>query len=68
MSSANNKVTPIRSPEAIEREDQLVLAGHLMRQAAQAAILLIEENQPHLAADVLRLARDRWDSVAGGAP
>ena len=44
-----------------ERRDNLDLAAYLMGQAVRAAILLIdEENQPDLAADVLRLARDRW--------
>src|SRR5882724_2665713 len=52
-----------RATAAVDtREEQLALAGHLMRQAAQAAILLVEEDeQPQIAADLLRLARDRWD-------
>ena len=42
-------------------EERLELSAHLMVQAVQAAILLLEEDkQPQLAADVLRLARDRW--------
>ena len=45
------------------REEQLELAGQLLAQAVRAAILLIEnDEQPQLAADVLRLARDRWVS------
>jgi hypothetical protein len=67
--SARN-ITPIRreSVDPRERENRLELTGHLMRQAVQAAVLLIEDNkEPQVAADVLRLARDRWDSVAGAA-
>jgi hypothetical protein len=42
------------------------LASNLMVQAVRAAILLIDnDEQPGLAADVLCLARDRWDSVWG---
>jgi hypothetical protein len=62
--ATRDNVTPIRRASVDTREDQLALAGHLMRQAAQAAILLVEEDeQPQIAADLLRLARDHWDSV-----
>lgn len=64
-------VTPIRPPEPpdpnAEREsarEELELAALLMAQAVRASILLIDEDdQPHLAADVLRLARDRFESA-----
>jgi hypothetical protein len=59
---ATRNVTPIRHADA--REEQLDLAYDLVLQAVRAAILLIDnDHQPGLAADVLRLARDRFDSV-----
>ena len=63
MSGEN--VTPIRGPDSTDtREERIELAAHLVGQAVRAAILLIEDDlQPQLAADVLRLARDRLDSV-----
>jgi hypothetical protein len=71
---SDDNVTPIRAgtepptqppdPPVDTREEQLELACNLMVQAVRAAILLIEEDeQPGLAADVLRLARDRWEHV-----
>ena len=45
-------------------EEQLKLAGVLMAQATRAAIIVIEsDDDPHIAADLLRLARDRWESA-----
>jgi hypothetical protein len=74
---STDNVTPIRptgqseqdaSSEAAEEFD---MASLLMSSAMRAAILLITEVQePELAADVLRLARDRWEpawKAHGGA-
>jgi hypothetical protein len=43
--------------------NELELAGYLMARAVRAAILLIEDEEPALAADVLRLGRDRFEPV-----
>lgn len=46
------------------REEQIELAVNLMVQAVRAAILLIDnDEEPGLASDVLRLARDRLESL-----
>ena len=46
------------------REEQIELAVNLMAQAVRAAILLIDnDEEPGLASDVLRLARDRLESL-----
>jgi len=72
---ATDNVTPLRpgsepppptttpsDPRVATYEEQVELAGHLMSQAVKAAILLLADGHPQeLAADVLRLARDRWD-------
>jgi hypothetical protein len=66
-------VTPIRPgtespapPSADTAEERHELAVNLMIQAVRAAILLIDvDEQPGLAGDVLRLARDRLDQASG---
>jgi hypothetical protein len=63
---ATDNVTPIRpGTGSIDTPvDQFELAQNLMVQAVRAAILLIAEcEEPGLASDVLRLARDRYDSA-----
>ena len=48
-----------------ERIDDLTLTGHLLCQTIKAAIALIEDSESHkVAADVLRLARDRWEDIS----
>jgi hypothetical protein len=72
-------ITPIRpglepappaSPPGLlaAAREELEQAAYLMAQAVQAAILLLEEEkQPQLAADVLRLARRlRWRDIEAG--
>ena len=68
-----DSVTPIRPgtespapPSADTAEERYELAVNLMIQAVRAAILLIDvDEQPGLAGDVLRLARDRLDQASG---
>lgn len=56
-------VTPIRSEPDLAAEER-ELAACLMGQAVRAAILLLNHGErPQLAAEVLTLARDRWNSV-----
>jgi hypothetical protein len=69
-----DNVAPIgRDSTADTAEAKIDHAGYLMRQAVQAAILLLAVDDPQplardtrqMVADVLRLARDRWDSAQG---
>jgi hypothetical protein len=49
--------------------EQYELAVNLMVQAVRAAIMLIDDgDEPGLAADVLRLARDRLESMREAQP